>query len=239
MNSSYHYSHATLQEFADAESLNQQFAVEIANKLRAGLKQNGHASLVVSGGRTPIGLFTHLREQVLDWSNVFITLADERWVDEHDESSNEKLVREHLLQSHAATARFVGLKNSHLTPFDGATETERALAAFPRPFDVVILGMGEDGHTASLFPGAENLKAALAMDSGRVCMGMTPLTAPLDRITLTLPALLNSRQIYLHLVGESKMAVYRQAAQGNDLNEMPVRAILGQSETPVEIIWTK
>ncbi len=107
-----------------------------------------------------------------------------------------------------------------------------------KPFDVVILGMGDDGHTASLFPGATNLFPALDMKSGHLCMGMTPLTAPLDRITLTLPALLNSRQIFLHLVGEGKRAVYQQAQEGDDVNEMPVRSVLHQNKTPVDVFWS-
>ncbi|XEH51463.1 6-phosphogluconolactonase [Edwardsiella tarda] len=130
------------------------------------------------------------------------------------------------------------MKNDAATPFVGAAASEAALAAIPRPFDVVILGMGDDGHTASLFPGAENLFPALAMDSGRVCMGMTPLTAPLDRITLTLPALLDSQQIYLHLVGDTKRQVYLQAVGGVEVNEMPIRAVLQQSRTPVDVYWT-
>lgn len=229
---------AQFKEFPSAQALNEQFAEEIAAALSHSIGAQGQASLVVSGGRTPLGLFEALTQQAIEWSKVTITLADERWVDANDDSSNEKLVREHLLKGYASDAKFVGLKNSHATPFAGAADTERALQSIARPFDVVILGMGDDGHTASLFPGAENLFPALAMDSGRVCMGMTPLTAPLDRITLTLPALLNSRHIYLHVVGDSKRDVYQRAIQGTDVNEMPIRAVLQQTRTPVDIYWT-
>ncbi|WP_077999132.1 6-phosphogluconolactonase [Edwardsiella tarda] len=228
----------TFNEVQGAQALNEQLADDIAARLRQGIAARGQASLVVSGGRTPLGLFARLSQQALDWSRVTITLADERWVAPQDEASNERLVREHLLQGAASAARFIGLKNDAATPFVGAVASEAALAAIPRPFDVVILGMGDDGHTASLFPGAENLFPALAMDSGRVCMGMTPLTAPLDRITLTLPALLDSRQIYLHLVGDTKRQVYLQAVGGVEVNEMPIRAVLQQSRTPVDVYWT-
>ncbi|WP_114195115.1 6-phosphogluconolactonase [Edaphovirga cremea] len=229
---------ANFVEFSGAAALNQNFAKKIADSLRQGIIDNGRAGLVVSGGRTPLGLFEQLTQQELDWSHVVITLADERWVEPDNASSNEKLVRKNLLKGHAAKARFIPLKNSQSTPFDGEELTEQALSKFPWPADVVILGMGDDGHTASLFPGATNLNPALALDSGRLCMGMTPLTAPLDRITLTLPALLDSRHIYLHLVGDSKRDVYEQAAQGTDVNEMPVRAVLGQQKTPVDVYWT-
>lgn len=225
-------------EFPGAAALNARFAAELARALAQGVEARGHASLVVSGGRTPLGLFEALTQQDIAWSRVTITLADERWVGPEDDASNEKLVREHLLKGYAAQANFIGLKNAKATPFDGAADTERALQAIERPFDVVILGMGDDGHTASLFPGAENLFPALAMDSGQVCMGMTPLTAPLDRITLTLPALLNSRHIYLHLTGNGKRDVYQRAMQGQDVNEMPVRAVLHQTQVPVDVYWT-
>lgn len=229
---------ANFVEFSGAAALNQNFAGKIADALRQGIAANGKASLVVSGGRTPLDLFTQLTRQELDWSNVVITLADERWVSPDNSASNERLVRDNLLQGLAAAATFIGLKNDAASPFDGASATEIALQALPRPIDVVILGMGDDGHTASLFPGASNLLNALALDSQRACMGMTPLTAPLDRITLTLPLLLDSRSIYLHLMGEAKREVYERAEKGTDVNEMPVRAVLNQQQTPVSVYWT-
>lgn len=229
---------ANFINFPSTDELNSRLAQRITQELQKGLETKGKASLVVSGGRTPLGLFKLLSQQPLDWANVTITLADERWVDLDNESSNEKLVRENLLQGKASTATFVSLKSPAETPFDGAADIEPALNAMAKPFDVVILGMGDDGHTASLFPGATNLFPALEMKSGRLCMGMTPLTAPLDRITLTLPALLNSRQIFLHLVGEGKRAVYQQAQEGDDVNEMPVRSVLHQNKTPVDVFWS-
>ncbi len=229
---------ANFVEFSGALALNQNFAGKIADALRQGIAANGKASLVVSGGRTPLDLFIQLTRQELDWSKVVITLADERWVSPDNGASNEKLVRNNLLQGFAASATFIGLKNDAASPFEGADQTEQALKALPRPIDVVILGMGDDGHTASLFPGASNLAAALALDSDRTCMGMTPLTAPLDRITLTLPVLLDSRNIYLHLMGEAKREVYERAEKGTDVNEMPVRAVLNQQQTPVSVYWT-
>ena len=229
---------ANFVEFSGALALNQNFAGKIADALRQGIAANGKASLVVSGGRTPLDLFIQLTRQELDWSKVVITLADERWVSPDNGASNEKLVRNNLLQGFAASATFIGLKNDAASPFEGADQTEQALKALPRPIDVVNLGMGDDGHTASLFPGASNLAAALALDSDRTCMGMTPLTAPLDRITLTLPVLLDSRNIYLHLMGEAKREVYERAEKGTDVNEMPVRAVLNQQQTPVSVYWT-
>ena len=228
----------TLNKYENSQLLIKDLTSHIVNALKQAIEKNGHASIAVSGGKTPIPLFTLLSQQDLEWNRVFITLVDDRWVDDTDDASNEKLVMTYLLQNKAKLANFIGLKNSYDNPFDGAELTDKILDKVPMPFDVVILGMGEDGHTASLFPGAANLQVGLDMKSGRKVVGMTPLTAPLDRITLTLPTILNSTNIYLHLVGESKMAVLEQAENGDDVNEMPIRAILQQNKVKVTGFWS-
>lgn len=224
-------------EFSSTTSLNEQLANQIVSRLQNSIEQKGKASIVISGGNTPQELFKLLSKRTLDWSNVYITLADERWVDITDKTSNERTVRENLLQNEAVKAHFISLKNPNQTPFEGAPEVEEKIKTMPVPFDIVILGMGDDGHTASLFPGAANLNPALDMNSGRICIGMTPLTAPYDRITLTLPALLNSRHIFVHIVGDNKRTVYEQAVSDGNVNEMPIRAVLNQSNVPVDVYW--
>jgi 6-phosphogluconolactonase len=228
----------TLNKYPNSQLLIEDLTAHIVKELQQAINNKGHASIAVSGGKTPIPLFKLLSQQDLDWHNVFITLVDDRWVDDTDDASNEKLVLTYLLQNKAKLANFVGLKNSCDNPFDGAEITDKILNKIPMPFDVLILGMGEDGHTASLFPGAANLMAGLDMKSGRKVVGMTPLTAPLDRITLTLPTILDSQNIYLHLVGESKMQVLEQAEKGDDINQMPIRAILQQNKVNVIGFWT-
>lgn len=228
----------TLKKYPNSQLLIEDLAAYIVKDLKQAIEKKGHASIAVSGGKTPIPLFKLLSQQDLDWHNVFITLVDDRWVDDTDDASNEKLVLTYLLQNKAKLANFVGLKNSCDNPFDGAEITDKILNKIPMPLDVLILGMGEDGHTASLFPGATNLRAGLDMKSGRKVVGMTPLTAPLDRITLTLPTILDSQNIYLHLVGESKMQVLQQAEKGDDINQMPIRAILQQNKVNVIGFWT-
>lgn len=228
----------TLKKYPNSQLLIEDLAAYIVKDLKQAIEKKGHASIAVSGGKTPIPLFKLLSQQDLDWHNVFITLVDDRWVDDTDDASNEKLVLTYLLQNKAKLANFVGLKNSCDNPFDGAEITDKILNKIPMPLDVLILGMGEDGHTASLFPGAANLRAGLDMKSGRKVVGMTPLTAPLDRITLTLPTILDSQNIYLHLVGESKMQVLQQAEKGDDINQMPIRAILQQNKVNVIGFWT-
>ncbi len=227
----------SIKKFPERQQLEQQLCDEIVALLAAGIAANGQASLAVSGGRTPTALFERLSSQPLDWKKVTITLVDERWVDADHEASNERLVRAHLLQNAAASARFIGLKTAADSAVEGQQQCAAQLAALPPILDVVILGMGEDGHTASFFPGADTLSEALAEDSGRVCQSVTPLTAPHQRMTLTLPRLLNSRRIYLHLCGESKLPVLDQAMSEGEVEAMPVRAVLRQTQTPVSVYW--
>ncbi|MGH1381559.1 MAG: 6-phosphogluconolactonase, partial [Shewanella xiamenensis] len=114
--------------------------------------------------------------------------------------------------------------------------TAESLSNFPRPFDVVVLGMGNDGHTCSWFPCSAELNDALTTQA--LCVATNPTTAPHGRITLSKNAILNSRQIYLHLVGEQKLSVYRQALENDDVNAMPIRAVLAQRKTPVDVFWS-
>lgn len=127
-------------------------AEDMSECLQSGIAKRSRACLAVSGGRTPEHIFPALANKALPWDRVTITLADERWVDPVHPDSNEGLTRRLLLQGSASKARFVGLKTSHENPFDGHAETETALATLDWPHDVIFLGMGEDGHIASLFP---------------------------------------------------------------------------------------
>lgn len=227
----------TLYPFASAKDLAIQLADEIAGRLADALTARKQASLVVSGGSTPQLLFRELSRQKISWHKITVTLADERWVDITDPASNELLVRSLLLQNEAAGARFIGLKNSASTAAEGERECQATMGGIPRPFDVVILGMGDDGHTASLFPGAGRLHEAVDMHSGRSCIALTPPGTPHDRMTLTLPALLDSREIILLITGGGKRKVLDSALAEGSPNDMPVRWILWQNQTPVRIFW--
>lgn len=232
-------SNAHFHSFQSREKLLETLATTIADYLVQGITANGHASLAVSGGSTPIELFKKISIQTLPWQHVFICLVDERWVEPDDADSNEKLVRTHLLQNNAAVANFTGMKNAALTASEGMQEYEQHLQKIPMPFDVLILGMGGDGHTASLFPGAQKLAAATDMRSENMCIGIAPLTAPHERMTLTLPAILNSRHIILHIVGQEKKNVLEHAQQEGPSEEFPIRFILSQNSTPFSIYWAE
>jgi 6-phosphogluconolactonase len=226
-----------LEQYADSDAVARALAGDIAARLTRALAGRGHASLLVSGGHSPAQLFDALCTQELDWSRVFIALADERWVDPGETGSNERLVRERLLREKAAAARFTGLKNSAPSPLLGADAAWDALAKVPRPFDVTVLGMGDDGHTASLIPGSPGLRSALDPDASPACVAMWSRTAPHERLSLNLSALLGSAHISVLILGEQKLRIYRTACSGRSVEEMPIRGILHQERVPVEVIW--
>src|SRR6202167_3127688 len=220
----------------DFDALSRELASQIAANLNAGIAARGLASLVVSGGRSPIKFFEYLRAQAVEWKRVCVALADERWVAPDDAASNERLVRDVLLKDRAASARFLGLKNGAPTPDLGAVSAWETFARVPRPFDAVILGMGDDGHTASLFPGSPNLPSALNPAAAAGCVGMCSPSPPKARLSLNLSALLDSRRITLLITGESKWRTLRAARDPGPEQEMPIRAVLRQSRTPVDVM---
>jgi|TARA_B110000444_G_C18823524_1_gene589055 6-phosphogluconolactonase len=227
-----------LFEFENTSAQDAELVSKVVDLLSMAIEQHGSASLVVSGGRTPKGFFHLLSQEFLDWSKVTVTLADERWVDADHKDSNEKLVQENLLINEACIARFVPLKNSATSAQAGETSIDQDLSAIGR-FTLVILGMGDDGHTASLFPGSEALNIGLDMESGRQCLAVQPLDAPHERMSMTLPRLLDSEQIIVHISGENKGKVLAMADAGDDRFELPIRAVLQQTITPVSVYWAK
>jgi 6-phosphogluconolactonase len=227
-----------VSKFESLEALSRALADQIAASLKIAIAARRLASLVVSGGKSPIRLFELLRAEELDWSSVCVALADERWVDPSDPGSNEKLVRDALLKGPAAAARFQGLKNAAPTPDMGAVSAWETFARVPRPFDAVVLGMGDDGHTASLFPGSPNLPNALDPAAAAGCVGMRAPVAPRPRLSLNLSALLDSRRIVLLINGDAKWRTYLTACAPGPAQEMPVRAVLRQTRTPVEVMWS-
>ncbi|WP_375739868.1 6-phosphogluconolactonase [Pseudomonas boanensis] len=211
-----------------------ELAVTVANALRSAIDARGVATLVVSGGRSPVAFFERLASQALDWSKVVVSLADERWVPVSHPDSNEGLVRRHLLQGEAARARFIGLYSAAASLDEAARLADQALAELPHPFDVLVLGMGEDGHTASLFPTSPNLEAALSPECPQRCLAMLAPTVPHQRLSLTLPMLEGARLTLLALQGQGKLATLADALAGEGAAQMPIRAFLRRS---LEIYW--
>jgi 6-phosphogluconolactonase len=226
-----------LQRFADVAALIEALAADVVASLQAGVRSGRGASLVVAGGRSPVPLFERLSAMPLDWQRVWVTLTDERWVDSSSSDSNERLVREHLLRNAAASAHLVGMKNSAPDPHAGAAASWSGIAGLPRPFDHVLLGMGDDGHAASLFPDSPELALALDERQPPGCVGMVAPSPPRARLTLNLSALLDSQRIALLIVGAGKWATYERALLSGPVAQMPVRALLRQQRVPMSVYW--
>ena len=221
--------------FADKQQLAEALAEAVATSLKMGIARRGRASLAVSGGSTPTLLFRTLSSRPdIAWDRVTVTLVDERWVDETSDRSNARLVKANLLQGRASAATFVPLYQGGTRPDIG--KTEAALASVRRPLDVAILGMGNDGHTASFFPGGDNLHEALTVEGPVVAIEAPGAGEP--RVTLTLRQLLAARALYLHIEGEEKVKTLEQAEAEGPVEDMPVRAILRQTQTPLTIYWS-
>jgi 6-phosphogluconolactonase len=224
--------------FEDLDSLSGALAALIAAQLRAALEARPAAGLVVAGGRTPAAFLTRLSNEALAWDRVFVTLTDERWVGADDPASNAAMLRTTLLVGAAARARFIPLYTGAATPDAAVDEVSKGLAVVPRPFDIMVLGMGDDGHTASLFPGADNLGAALAPKNRQSCMAIRAPGAPQPRMTLTLPTLLDARSLFVLFTGPSKRRTYEMTRQDGPVEDMPIRGVLRGAPVPVDVFYT-
>jgi 6-phosphogluconolactonase len=217
-----------IEVFPNAAAVAEAAAFEVVRLLGEGLKTHGRAGLVATGGRSPGPVYDRLaRERRIDWARVVVTLSDERCVPPQDADANARLVRERLLVGEAAKA--------HLLPL--WPEPEAAALSALLPFDAVLLGMGEDGHVASLIPGDPGLAAGLDPASERLTVAVPAGLGkpPVARVSLTLSALLQARAIFVLIAGAAKREVVARADAGADL---PVRALIAQTRVPVRILWS-
>lgn len=219
---------------ASAKQQASELAQAVADALTAALRERDFASLVVSGGRSPVAFLEALSSHKLDWARVVVSLADERWVPTEHNDSNEALLKRHLLRGEAARAHFIGLYRSPATLDASVAGANLALSELPQPLDVLVLGMGDDGHTASLFPNSPQLALALSADCPQRCLPMLAPSVPHQRLTMTLPLLASARSIFLAVQGPAKLATLRTALAGDDALAMPIRAFL---RSPLAIYW--
>ena len=215
-----------LAEYPDREMMMMAVAQVIASDLGQALRQNEDASLCVPGGTTPGPVFDVLSDLPLDWGRVTVFLNDERWVDETSDRSNARLIRNRLLIHKAAEARFLPLYRPVPEP-EAALDAVAASLAGSLPISVLLLGMGPDMHTASLFPGADHLAAALAADAPPV-MALRAEGAGEPRITLSARVLNDAMAKHLLIVGAEKRAALDRALT-LPATEAPVRAILANT----------
>lgn len=202
--------------FGTRETFETDAAYWIETRLANALSRRGKASLFCSGGSTPGPIYEALSERELDWENVTVGLADERWVPESHEASNAALVRRTLLRGKAEAASFLPMKTDGASAFGEETGLDRVYGSVSDVIDVLLLGMGPDGHTLSWFADAKGLGAAT--DPGNT-LSVAPIDAPktkvtgdiTERMTLTYPAVARARHILLMMTGDKKRQVYDHA----------------------------
>ena len=219
----------------NSESLASDLSQSIGDILIEAIRKRGRASMAVSGGSTPISLFKNFSLISIDWTKVDLTLADDRWVDSKSAYSNELLVRTHLIKNKAAKVNFIPLKNDSKTAKEGQKNSEETLRNITLPFDVVVLGMGADGHTASLFPCSDELSDAMDLNNPNKLISTSPKTASYERISLTAKVIIDSKNTFLHLNGSSKLHTLESAMEYKDSSKMPIYAFL---ENGLSIYWS-
>jgi 6-phosphogluconolactonase len=203
--------------------------------------QSGGATLLVSGGSTPKAIYTQFANTDLAWHKVSIAMVDERYVPLTHPDSNEAMIKSCLMTDRASAASFNGLYSKASSLADAAKNAEQVYSSLTKDIDLIILGMGSDGHTASLFPSADGITTAMDKASQRIVF---PLVANksdvtgenLERISLGLTAILSAKKIILLITGDDKLAVYKQALTA-DADELPIAAVLQQNSTHVDVYW--
>jgi 6-phosphogluconolactonase len=228
----------TVPQFLEFETRNDASAAlagNLADTLRAAIGAEARASMVVGGGTTPGPMFRALRSQPVPWERITVVPSDERWVPLEDAASNEGMIRRELLMGPAKAARLISLYRPGSDPDSALPAVARDLAEVKRPFDAIVLGMGADGHTASLFPDAPGIDRTLRSSNDAVVQRLARLAQP--RVSLTVRALLDAHEIDLLFFGTDKRAVYERAMRPGPAAELPIRTIVRQSAVPVTVYW--
>lgn len=228
-------------QFKSSDKLAQTLAADLGGRMQQTIAEEGSVAIAVSGGRTPIQFFQALSRQPLDWLKVTVTLVDERWVDEQDEASNARLVKEHLLQGDASHAWFIPLKNSATTAVDGYMECENRLQKEIARLHYAVLGMGNDGHCASWFPGSKALSALLADDQQARSYPVTDAPQFAQRMSLTWGFLASCKHLFLHFEGAEKNATFAKVGSITELSDveaMPVRKLFSQNQFDLTLYRT-
>ena len=228
---------AEMHEFKDGAALAEGLANKVSATLSDAIAARGRATIAVSGGSTPKAFFKALSGRDIDWGKVTVTLVDERFVPADNPRSNHLLVADNLLQGKAKAADFLPLYRDAGSAEEAAKIASTDAASLGHPFDVAILGMGTDGHTASFFPRGSRLAEAISAETPRGVITMEAEGAGETRLTFTFASLQDARLLVLHIEGQGKKDVLAAAQADGPEEDMPIRAILRRAATPLDIYW--
>ena len=228
---------AEMHEFKDGAALAEGLADKVSATLSDAIVARGRATIAVSGGSTPKAFFKALSGRDIDWGKVTVTLVDERFVPADNPRSNHLLVADNLLQGKAKAADFLPLYRDAGSAEEAAKIASTDAASLGHPFDVAILGMGTDGHTASFFPRGSRLAEAISAETPRGVITMEAEGAGETRLTFTFASLQDARLLVLHIEGQGKKDVLAAAEADGPEEDMPIRAILRRAATPLDIYW--
>lgn len=230
-----------IETFPTVEVWAEAIAARLGETLAAAVRDNGKAIFAGPGGTTPSPVYRQLAAMDLGWSNIAVTLVDERYVPETSPESNARLIRDVLLQDKAAAGRFIPLYTPEVTVDRAAIVAAHALAAEGDRFDAVLLGMGEDGHICSMFPESPTLKTLLTPTLKPTVLGVPRgrdgLAPSLERLSINLPYLMQARRVVLALTGKQKRAVFEREAAGDPATQ-PIAALIA-ANVPLEVLWTE
>ncbi len=206
-----------MKEFNSKVQLEQSLCDDLVKIIQQAITQKGSAKILLSGGSSPIHLYKLLSNCEIDWSKVIIGLVDERFVEPNNDFSNEKMIREKLIQNQASTATFYGMVENSNDQMENVKSIASTYAVFYNQLDLVLLGMGEDGHTASLFPGDDVSEKLLRSQKIGIYNTISP-NFPNDRITCSAEMLRQAENIILMISGEKKLHVFETSSE----NHLPI-----------------
>lgn len=226
--------------FKESESLINELYKVFVKSIEEEINVQGKATLLLSGGSTPGPLYQQLSTATLDWNKVDIALVDERWVDSEHLASNERLLRENLLINRAKNANFTGMKNPHTSSVAGSAECNKSYSELSSPYTLCLLGMGPDGHTASLFPKAKGLIEALHISQYCTAINARPSATTgdyVERMTMTPWSIMQSKKIILLFTGKEKWSVFTQAQYSASPEDLPLSIFLQQDKVDIDVYW--